>query len=88
MSTASISAGSVDVLKIFQETVNSLSIFDKCALVNTDAKSLLSDVDRDYLSHATSMMRPNEQEMVKKEVSNPFSECLVSHYVVRLGCKY
>lgn len=67
MSTTSISS-SVDTLKIFEETVTSLSLFEKCALLQSDAKTLLADIDRDYLAHAMEMMRVNEVQAVQNEV--------------------
>lgn len=61
-------SSSIDTLKIFEETVTSLSLFDKCALIQTDAKSLLSDIDREYLTHSIAMMRPNEIQAMNDEV--------------------
>jgi predicted nucleic acid-binding protein len=69
LSTSSISQSlDKNVLKIFEETVTSLCLSDKCCLLMTDARSMLSDLDREYLSHALAMMTLNETRAIQDEV--------------------
>jgi hypothetical protein len=58
----------VDALRVFEESVAYLTLYDKCALMKTDARTLLSDLDKEYLTHAMAMMRANEISKVDEEV--------------------
>jgi hypothetical protein len=69
MST-SVYANNMDIIKLFEETVTSLCLADKCALLMTDAKSMLSDLDKEYLTHAMAMMTINETDAIQIEVKN------------------
>jgi hypothetical protein len=73
LSTSSISQSlDKNVLKIFEETVTSLCLSDKCCLLMTDARSMLSDLDREYLSHALAMMTLNETRAIQDEVNRKY----------------
>ncbi len=68
----------VDALRVFEESVAYLTLYDKCVLMKTDARTLLSDLDKEYLTHAMAMMRANELSKVDEEVSGYTFKSLIS----------